>query len=782
MADRTTENRIMNQFTANIDLTKAGGFSNAQTFSSQVMRALQTLVDEGKAFRQVVTDTTRGTQKVTFGFAGGSGIQEAAMASIREIVAGLPQLSEAIKISSLSRKQYTTTSERILDARTQAAMRADVLRAGGQSTFDRHTGTTTYTLPSDKVGKFHAIADESEKRYLQGDFRAAIGYSSSANIHEQARAAVERNNARTMAMQQAVKAFAKANPKSPTALALRKARRKKFTKMAKGAGGAVLAILGVAVAVLGSILKAAQETAKNTLNILTTGTKVNLSGEEVQRYANVAKVMGYSGGENPIVSSMGSLVQKFANPQSFAENIGKLVPLLRGNVTDVVPMLSSGNVDPKQAFFKVLSHVLTDVAAGNGGLLERVDMNSAFAAMLPMAAQGVSQEFADFLSNFKANVGIQPGKVYTPGMLMELFDKMGVSTIPTASQPAVAAANIGRERMDKLSADVSGASNVLLTQAVSFLGEIATMLRNFLRPFLAQIDPAGEAARNAVAVQHNREQAVQLQREISLGATSFSEQYTKLTGRKIVPVRGQSLAEATKAEYEKVQAQLNGGTYNPLVNKGAGAVTMSNFLSSNSYLFSDMKALEQLNKQLGAGVGGIMGVGSIRGATPEPSTDIVTRTYQRINAVQTQYLEMIDLKQEALKAAANEIENGRPMPKQTRMILEQLQGYPTRDDFNKEVPQSYYDLANGPIAQLGLSKIIDSIGTSGMYGTTKILPSDRLNLSSSASGLLKFEFSRDGKVFGTGEVDVSSMKLTKPIQLSGNDYLQSVTMAAAKPN
>lgn len=559
--DRTTRNRMVNEFSIKGDL---GGvdLGIAGRLEATIERLLKPLVEGGNILKQSLTNTSTGQYGTSYRFSGSKNVQDMVMAAVREELRGLKDkfANSTLDIGGSSRKLYTETTERILDPRTQAAIRAQALRAGGTSDFDRATGMTTTFLPRGEARRYHTAVQESDARYLAGGSRGAPGYSSSANIDELATAAIARKNATMEASEKAHKAFVKANPDSAIGKEDKARQKEQAGNFVKGGTLAVLSIIAglitTSLSFLSKILGATMEVAKNTLASLNAGNRTNMSGVDVDVFSNRSRALGYGQGQNPFVDSMSMLVQRFSNP----ENLGDLkdvATLLKGKTADALKMITTGNVDPEQMLYSIFGDVTTQLASGKGGVMNRNSIGAALAASLAKMNTaldpGTSDLFNTLITRMSKDSELIGGKTYDADYFRNYIGQL--TSGPVVNDMDKAAAAKGADKFNALGSDVTGLWNTFFTKFLAQIGDIATSIRNLIRPLADWLDPMHAFERNKDAMNLNNQFTGEIGDSMRFQGKQFFKTMSAATGGKFT---GKNWYDGSALDPAQYLAQMKG--------------------------------------------------------------------------------------------------------------------------------------------------------------------------------------------------------------------------------
>ncbi len=528
--DRDTARKMMTEFTADIDLTSPSGVISADKIDKYIMQALKPLLEEGKAFRRAKVNQSTGVRSVSYAYQGGAGIRNSIDAIIKDLHADLgfegPD-SAPFRISEQQRKYYTQTQERILDPRTAAAIKAQAVRAGGMAQTDRSSGITTTFVPTRAASGLHAAVDSGDARYLAGASLSAPGLSGGANIHEQAYAAVARQERQFQARKNAAQNFIKANPNSELARRSAMVRKKgnaRARNLAKGAmGTAVGALVGLtatAVVALHKILGGVLETAKNTTKMMSDSARFNLSGTAMSQFKGMARGMGYADGDDPFAAIMGVIASKVTNPGSsgFAGAISGAAPFLQGDTTKLLQFITGNASSPDKIMYEVLASTMNATMAGRGGVIKGLAPDKAMVANVAalndiLGSQG-GDMFSRLFARMKTDDTLKQDHPFTgkeiqslmEGMFLGIGGSAGTANAVVPSSLSLEAAKKGSQALTEISNIWAGMGDTIFTKMLGYLGEIAQILRTALRPYIAAIDPGWEARENAGAVKENFKQ------------------------------------------------------------------------------------------------------------------------------------------------------------------------------------------------------------------------------------------------------------------------------------
>lgn len=773
MADRTTNSRYFNEFSLRSDIGNAGGFANVQAVERMITNALKPLFDAGQILRRTVTEG--GQQRTTFAFPGGNDIKQIVMASVREIVNSVKVGGDAFQLSNLSRRQYIETSDRILDQRTQAAIRAEAMRSGGMSRYDKQSGVTTLLTPARQAEKFQRMIDESDRNYLSGMGRSAPGYSSSANITEMAQAAIARKNAQMIAQKQAMADFNKSNPNSPLARAFRRNRRRKNFKMVKGGVMGVLSVmaglLAVGVGISSKILTATMEVARNVLMAMNAGNKVNLTGVDVARYAGISESLGYDKGKNPFVDSMNMLVQRFANPENIGD-LSKVATLLQGKTSDALKMITTGKVDPEQMLFDIFGDVATSIASGKGGVLNRSSLGAALSSALAAMSGAFDPGTADLFNNLITRMmnspeGFQGGRIYSGDYFRAMVGKINPRVI-TPSEQAQAAAEVGNRNIQALGADVNSGLNKLLTDLVSWVGDIAINIRNLIAPLLNWLDPAGAPKRNAEAIAINRQYQSEVAGDIAfLGSEAMSE--ASRMGIKVPRGADPAMFIGTmKGRIDNYKTQADANAF--FKDYGVEIFDALKFVTKYGQVVSDANMLTQLRKDALGDENGM--VSFTAGA------DSITRA----SRAQGERFKWVRDQMDRRAKAERDLAAGNN-PEQNRNIIANMKAnnIPSWNEYLSSGNSKIFDeIQQDTSMRAAVNALFAKMRSSNLFGGMAIDPGDKLRFDPSLNGEVRVVL-----VEGNRETLVTSFKksgitLEKPFTRDANSLIQEANASTIK--
>src|SRR5512140_1241317 len=87
--DSSQKGRMMNEFTAEINLNRPGGLIDAAKIEKYLSDALKPLSDAGNVLKRVVTDPRSGTRSITYAYQGSAGVQQSVEAMRRSAAENL---------------------------------------------------------------------------------------------------------------------------------------------------------------------------------------------------------------------------------------------------------------------------------------------------------------------------------------------------------------------------------------------------------------------------------------------------------------------------------------------------------------------------------------------------------------------------------------------------------------------------------------------------------------------------------------------------------------------
>jgi hypothetical protein len=747
---------------------------------STIERLLKPLVEGGQILKQSLTNTSRGEYGASYRFFGSKNVQEMVMAAVREELNGMRSKIEGMTmdIGSTSRRSYTETTERILDPRTQAAIRAQTLRAGGTSNFNKATGETTYFVPQGEARRFHAMTNESEVNYLAGRSRGLPGHSSSANIHEMATAAIARKNMTMEATARAKAAFVKTNPKSALGRQERSRRREQTGRFLKGGSLAVLSIIAgliaTSVSFLSKILGATMETARNTLNNLNSGNRTNLSGTEVTAFQNRARALGVD--PNSFTNTMSMFVQRFSNPENLGD-LSQVATLLQGKTADALKMITTGNVDPKQMMFSVFGDVLTSVASGKGGVLNRENIGSALSAAIAKVGQAFDPGTAELLNSIATrmmtNGQLVGGQTYSANFMQSYIEQLGAGAV-APNQLQTAAAEKGAEKFNALGSDLQSLWNSFFTQFLGQISDIATSIRNLVRPLVDFLDPGHAPQRNAEALKQNAQFTSEINNDIAFTGKQFVRDLTsKKYGMTGVFDASKSPAENMrdmKRAADSIQSESDQAAF--IKRFGIDSYRARDLISQYGSLLTDTDKSAELQKQR------IEGLAS--GNVPYPvGADAVTRS-ARAQSDRTAYLMGIVRRK-------TEAENNQKKGYYNKLdsnFLNLYQDYPDLAQFNDPSGKgtAMLDKVNSDSAiTLARNMLFQQMRGSGIFQGHTVAPTEAFTFSGGANGEIVITLkNQSGKVLGQSVVPNQIGGAIKTTVYDAGDIVENMSGTSSK--
>lgn len=559
--DRETAIRYLTSFTVSTNLKRPGGVGMAGMVEADIAKTLKVLMDEGKAFKRESINRETGMRDATYYFQSGKGINRSVQALMNTLPGKYGYDEDPSKapfaISGQKRARFSEINERFLDPRTQAAVQAGVLRAGGTSSVNKQTGFTRYMVPYKDASRFTSMADIGDERYLSGASAAAFGHSTGATPEERAYGMVARQDRMSTAKAAAEKEYIKKNPNSELAKKARAERMEENMGTARLAGGALMGVIGTiaglvaaSVGVLGKILGGVMETARATTKLMVDSAKYNVTNTDMKQFQAISKGMGFKDGEDPFSSIMGSLVEKFANPASagFGGAVGDAAKFLQRDTTDVLGFITSNVSNPKQMMYKLLADAMNITMSGRGGVQSGMSIDKALMTNIPEVAKLVGNSGADVFARLPQVMGakFRAGGAISAEELQNLLEtsfgvKLGQGSANAVVAPtlSVEAAKQGTKSVNEIGQILSGAGDTIFTKILGYLGQILEVLRKSLRPYIAAMDPGWEARENAAAVAENS--------RLSLAAESDMKRYKP----------GSIEYEAAKTRLERLKAGRN---------------------------------------------------------------------------------------------------------------------------------------------------------------------------------------------------------------------------------
>jgi hypothetical protein len=226
---------MYNEFTTEVDINRPDGILRSSDVDSYIEKALQPLIEAGKAFRRINIDRRTGIRSTRYAYQGGKNIQDSINAILAEMPASLgydvdpatgnvsgASTPPPMSVTNQGRYYYNETRERILDPRTAVALKADALRAGGISTTDKASGYTTTVVRAGLSGetrRMRQLVDDTDAKYLVGELpsSALADGASPATIVERTYAQISRQANIKDAKQAAIEAYIEAHPTSQLA-------------------------------------------------------------------------------------------------------------------------------------------------------------------------------------------------------------------------------------------------------------------------------------------------------------------------------------------------------------------------------------------------------------------------------------------------------------------------------------------------------------------------------------------------------------------------------------
>jgi hypothetical protein len=740
--DRTTAKKVFNEFTTDIDLSQPGGVLSAEKLNAAIMQALKPLVEEGKAFRRARVDRATGVRSVSYSYSGGTDVQKSIDAILGSIPESMgfdnPEKAPPFTISEQKKRYYTQTTERILDPRTAAAVRAKAVRMGGTAATEKDSGLTTTMVPTTMVKALHAAVEKSDQQYLAGDFSSALSAGSTpANIHERAFAAISRQNKVLAAKQVAMQAFVEANPESPlakqleakmTAAALKKAeleqrlesrelskvtpenakekataalkkkewlgvakkaateefiaknpnsmlaksaavkasaaaaraaakqaqlkkaQQRKTAGAARLAGGALMGLIGTIVGLVGTglgiltkILGGVMETAKSTTKMMVDGARFNLGIKEMNTFKGVARGMGYAEGEEPFSAIMGTLSEKFSNPLGgFAAGITEAAPFLKDRVTSLVDFATQNQKRPDKVMYAVLADAMNETMAGRSSTQTNLSPAAAMVANTPFVSKILGSQggdmYARLFERMRSDNLLRGDKPYSPEemeMIINGFNDGRTANTVAPSAVDFRAAKEGTKATNEFTQIWKGLTDTVWTKMLGYVGEILALLRTWLRPVIASMDPAWAAREDSKAVTENKRLTKVYEDAIGSDSGYIFDKYMK--GRKKTgykDAKGKFIdtsqdpimfASHAKELYDRIGATGDVPGLQKMYLKeelGMDPVQLRAMVHGNTNYFAGAQRIMKLRADLGSGVGAgifsLFGVKDQPGATPMP--------------------------------------------------------------------------------------------------------------------------------------------------------------------
>jgi hypothetical protein len=445
--DRTTARRIFNEFTTEVDINRPDGILRSGDVDKYVEKALQPLLEAGKAFRNVNINRRAGVRSTRYSYQGGKNIQDSINAVLAEMPAALGyDVDDAgnvsgtdrpppLSVTNQGRHYYNETRERILNPRTVAAIRADALRAGGVATVDKASGYTTTLLRAGLTGetrRLRKLVTDTDAQYLAGELpsSALADGASFATVAERARAQVARQSNIKDARQEAIKAYIAANPGSALAIeeVLRtqkvnnrqdKARmleaRRKDVRLRRGvmkaknfAGRGVHIIFDTisnlirnGLKILGTIYTATRDVGDQLRKNASDSLRFNLDLNTMKGYQNWAKMFPTLGDGNKDIMSkiMGALVADWGVITKLnTGKLGGIAPYIHSaGVNNIADFFTSGALAPDKLAIQLLDIFIRNVARQNDGIWSADTRRGTITRVLA-DADILGPEFAKLLS------------------------------------------------------------------------------------------------------------------------------------------------------------------------------------------------------------------------------------------------------------------------------------------------------------------------------------------------------------------------------------------------
>jgi hypothetical protein len=385
----------------------------------------------------------------------------------------------------------------------------------------------------------------------------------------------------------------------------------------------VISLLGAGLVVSGKILSGVLETAKGTTKMAMDSAKYNLTTPEFATMTAIARGMRLDKvGYDPFSQAMGTLLDSFAHVdsagfESALKEVGKFYQS-GDDVRKFVNMAAGGAGNAKDLLMETLAGAINVTSRGRGGIMTRQSIEEAAADNLLVARRiggtGTEMLLNAIFAHMRDNGGISANQNWTGAELYKWLVNTFSTKVVKQGDVGQQSSNEAGKKITEGGAFFESVKDLAFNKLLGLVEQIVVMLKNFLRPIMAKIDPMQEVLNNNRYVQENLKRQAELTATVGLYRPNTPRGVDNSTFER-------RLSDTVKYISENESGMVAGGRlaeYYAEVQKRLGTgINAKDFLYTHRPYITSIIALSKLKTSLGSGVEGFGG--KLEGATPEMS-------------------------------------------------------------------------------------------------------------------------------------------------------------------